>query len=101
MTVAAVHAARRGADGILQIRVSITPAATGDSAIRMGLIRLHPIKGQPDLVPNSITLLRVMPVTAEAPLADIVSSNERRSLLVRELALDLVQQFAVPRLCSL
>ncbi|MFC5644994.1 ATP-binding protein [Kitasatospora cinereorecta] len=100
VTVAAVHASRRGADGMLQVQVGIVPTAPTEVG-PVGLIHRHPIKGSPELVPNSITLSRVVPATAEAPLADAVSSDTRRQQLTRELALDMVQQFAVPTLRSL
>ncbi|MFB8240612.1 hypothetical protein ACFC58_29140 [Kitasatospora purpeofusca] len=101
VTVAALHASRRAADGMFQVRVGIIPTAPIHKADPVRLIRQHSMRGRPELVPNSITLRRIVPANAEAPLADVVSSPGKREQLIRQLALDIVQQFAVPALRSL
>ncbi|MEY9947155.1 helix-turn-helix domain-containing protein [Kitasatospora sp. GAS1066B] len=100
LTVAVLHADRRHADGILQVRVSVALSDRLPSA-QLALTNQRYTRETPQPVPNSITLRRIVPVTAETPLADLVSTARAREQLVRQLALDLVHQFAVTSLTAL
>ncbi|OIK08047.1 hypothetical protein BIV23_00825 [Streptomyces monashensis] len=100
VTVAALHAQRRQADGVLEARVGIAvpgPETVGH-APAVALTHQRYMMGDPQPVSGSITLATVLPVMSEAPLADLVSSEESRRQFIEQLTLDLVHQFAVASL---
>ena len=99
LTLAALHADRRKADGILQVRADIPVVLGGGQPIAL-THQMHVI-GEPEPVPSSIAAQRIVPVTGEAPLADVVSLEHIRSQLIQQLSLDLVHQFSVATLTGL
>ncbi|WP_329571965.1 hypothetical protein [Kitasatospora sp. NBC_01266] len=103
VTVAALHARRQHADGLLQIRATIQAPEHGHNAKEIALThQFHNARAStPEPVADSIALRWIAPVTGEGPLVDLVSSNDARNRLTRQLALDLVHQFAVPSVRTL
>ena len=91
VVTAIIHANRSKGDGVLQLRVDIGAARD----VSLGQFSHGTI-----FDPVGIQLARgsVVPVTSEAPLIDLVNTPGARDQLIKQLATDLVQQFAVPDL---
>jgi hypothetical protein len=86
VTAAAVHAGRRGGDGMLQLLAV---------AVTKGRVALSNREGRYDrLIDGSIAIIPG-PVLTEVPLQDLASSPQSRRTTANRLLLDLTHQFAV------
>jgi hypothetical protein len=92
VTAAALHAQYRGADGTLQLFADIRASNTVALADRDG--------SYDEQIDGSLALWPVTPVLAEAPLAGLADSPERRTAVANQLLLDLTHQFAVAELLT-
>ncbi|WP_331729865.1 hypothetical protein OHV05_35110 (plasmid) [Kitasatospora sp. NBC_00070] len=102
VTVAVLHAVRRQGNGLLQVQASFTSPGVGHLGhVPSVCLTQQPDGDQPEPLPGSIALGHVVPVASEAPLADLMSSPQVRERLIRQLAADLVHQFAVASLVEL
>lgn len=90
VTAAAVHAYRRGADGMLQLlATAVTPG---------NLMALSNRGGKYDRPVDGGLGVRPEPVLTEAPLQDLAVSPQSRRATGNRLLLDLTHQFGIPDL---
>jgi hypothetical protein len=90
VTAAAVHAYRRGADGMLQLLAT---------AVTPGHVMALSNRGvQYDKQVDGSLAVRPEPVLTEAPLQDLAASPQSRRTAANLLLLDLTHQFGIPDL---
>ncbi|WP_331732084.1 ATP-binding protein [Streptomyces sp. NBC_00989] len=90
VTAAAVHASRRGADGMLQLRAAVVTPGNVMALANPGV--------QYDRQVDGSLAVRPEPVLTEAPLQDLAGSPQSRRTTANRLLLDLTHQFAVAEL---
>ncbi len=92
VTAAAVHAYRRGGDGMLQLlAAAVTPS---------NMMALSNRGGPYDEQAEGSLDVRPEPVLTEAPLQDLAASPQSRRAAANRLLLDLTHQFGVPELLT-
>ena len=99
--VAALHARRRAASGAFQARATIwAPAHFQSRSWGVTLTRSEDVDN-PEKVNGSITQESFIPADGEGNLDEMLASQTALDGLTRQLALDLIHQFNVPRLKTL